>query len=83
MKRKHGMELNQKCIANLQHHQLLNPVLKKLTSEHQLWGASEQEFALSSQEHQKILNLQFLSTKLLAQYPVNSFRLLASYLVKR
>jgi hypothetical protein len=55
----------------LQLHQL-NPALKKFTSEHELEGASEQEFPLSSQEHQKILNHLFLSTPLLAQYPANS-----------
>ena len=58
---------------------------KKFTSEHQFEGASasEQEFSLSSQEHQKILNHLFLSTPLLAQYPANSFSLLEGCLVKR
>lgn len=66
----------------MQHHQL-NLALKKLTPEHHLEGASEQEFSLSSQEHQKILNHLFLSTPLLAQYPANSLSLLKSCLVKR
>jgi hypothetical protein len=47
----------------------------KLASEHQSGSASEQEFSLSSQEHQKILNRLFLSIQLLVQYPANSFRL--------
>ena len=37
-------------------------------------GAFGQVFALSFQEHQKILNPQFLSTELLAQFPAENIK---------
>ena len=67
-----NVELNQSCFHSPTKKQ--NPASnEKITSEPQRLDASEQEFALSSQEHQKILNLRFLSTKLLAQYPAEKY----------